>query len=92
MPPLAFQQPKDFYQNATNLHLMNKKDLHLTWHIFYQELYGWRTVLREATVEPTKCAELATGHLYFIEMIDASTEGVEDIVVRENEAVKPAVF
>ena len=46
------------------------------------------SVLREAT----KCSELVTGHPDFIGIVDASTEGVGDIVVGGNEAVKPTVF
>jgi len=48
--------------------------------------------LREATAEPTKCAELVTGHPNFIGIVDASTEGVGGIVVGKNEAVKHTVF
>ena len=58
----------------------------------YQELDGWRTLLREATVTPTQCTELVSGTPDFIGIVDASTEGVGGIVVGENDAVHPTVF
>ena len=51
------------------------------------------TLLREATVTPTKCTELVTGAPDFIGIVDdASTEGVGGIVVGKNDAIYPIVF
>ena len=58
----------------------------------YQELDGWLTMLREATVEPTRCKELVSGHPDIVGIVDASKEGVGGIVVGENEPITPTVF
>jgi hypothetical protein len=58
----------------------------------YQELDGWLTLLREATVAPTKCTELVTAHPDLIGIVDASTEGVGGVLVGENKEVVPVVF
>jgi hypothetical protein len=56
-----------------------------------RELVGWRTLLREATAKPTKCACLVSGHPDYIGIVDASTEGVGAIAVGELTAMKPTV-
>ena len=60
--------------------------------LVYQELEGWRTFLKEALVEPTKCSQLITRHPDIIGIVDAAKEGVGGVVVGENEAIQPTVF
>ena len=58
----------------------------------YQELSGWKDLLREGTSSPTKCTQLVTGHPDGIGIVDASKEGVGGIVVGENMPIVPTVF
>ena len=51
-----------------------------------------RTLLRESTLAPTKCAELVPGWPDFVGIKDASSHGVGGIVVGENAACIPTVF
>ena len=51
-----------------------------------------RTLLRESTLAPTKCAELVTGWPDFVGIKDASSHGVGGIIVGENVACIPTVF
>jgi hypothetical protein len=51
-----------------------------------------RTLLRESTLVPTKCAELVTGWPDFVGVKDASGHGVGGIIVGEKEACVPTVF
>jgi len=59
--------------------------------VLYQELECWRSVLREATAEPTKCTELVTGYPDFIGIADALTERVGGIAVVKKEGFNPTV-
>ena len=61
--------------------------------LLYQELDGWKKLLIAATLHPTPCAELVSGHPDGIGIVDAaSTEGVGGVVVGENDAMVPTVF
>lgn len=51
-----------------------------------------RTLLREATKEPTRCAELVTGPPGYVGVKDASVHGVGGVVIGETKACIPTVF
>ena len=51
-----------------------------------------RTLLRESTLVPTKCAELVSGWPDFAGIKDASSHGVGGIIVGETDACVPTVF
>ena len=51
-----------------------------------------RTLLREATKEPTKCSELVTGPPGYVGVKDASVHGVGGIVIGEEKECIPTVF
>jgi hypothetical protein len=51
-----------------------------------------RTLLREASANPTPCKELVMGHPEYIGVKDASVHGVGGIIVGENKKCVPTVF
>jgi hypothetical protein len=51
-----------------------------------------RTLLREATKDPTKCSELVMGEPDFIGVKDASIYGVGGVIIGEEEECVPTVF
>jgi hypothetical protein len=51
-----------------------------------------RTLLREATLRPTKCSELVMGDPDFVGVKDASVHGVGGIIIGESMACVPTVF
>jgi hypothetical protein len=51
-----------------------------------------RTLLRESTLEPTRCSELVMGWPEFVGVMDASGEGVGGVVVGEDAACVPTVY
>ena len=51
-----------------------------------------RTLLREATMDPTPCRELVMGEPDFVGVKDASKEGVGGFIVGENAECVPTVF
>jgi hypothetical protein len=55
-------------------------------------LEGCRTLLRESTVEPTKCRELICGLPDYVGIVDASRHGVGGVVFGETSACTPTVF
>ena len=55
-------------------------------------LEGCRTLLRESTLEPTRCRELVTGWLDYIGIVDASGHGAGGVVFGEESACTPVVF
>jgi hypothetical protein len=55
-------------------------------------LSDMRTLLREASKEPTKCSELVMQHPHFIGVKDASVHGVGGVIFGEGKARKPTVF
>jgi hypothetical protein len=54
-------------------------------------LEGCQTLLRESTVEPTKCRELICGWPDYVGIIDASSHGFMGIVFGETSACTPTV-
>lgn len=67
------------------MHLSRNKKL-------FQAIRDCKTLLKESTVRPTKCAELVSGYPDFIGVKDASGHGVGGIIVGENEGCVPTVF
>jgi len=67
------------------VHLSRNKKL-------FQAIRDCKTLLKESTVRPTKCAELVSGYPDFIGVKDASGHGVGGIIVGENEGCVPTVF
>jgi hypothetical protein len=55
-------------------------------------LEGRRALLRESTVEPTKCRELICGWPDYVGIVNASGHGVGGIVFGESSACTPSVF
>ena len=55
-------------------------------------LKDMRTLIREATAEPTKCKELVMGHPDHVGVKDASLHGVGGVIVGEGKACIPTVF
>ena len=51
-----------------------------------------RTLIREATKEPTKCRELVMGAPDYVGVKDASVHGVGGFIVGENKECLPTVF
>ena len=51
-----------------------------------------RTILREATRDPTKCSELVMGEPDYVGVKDASVHGVGGIIIGENKSCIPTVF
>jgi hypothetical protein len=51
-----------------------------------------RTLLREATKDPTRCKELVMGEPDFIGVKDASLYGVGGVIIGENKECVPTVF
>lgn len=51
-----------------------------------------RTLLRESTLNPTRCRELVSGWPDYIGVKDASVHGVGGVIVGENKACVPTVF
>jgi hypothetical protein len=50
------------------------------------------TLLRESTLEPTRCNELVSGWPDFIGVKDASSHGVGGVIIGEHSACPPIVF
>ncbi len=55
-------------------------------------LEGCHTLLRESTVEPTKCCKLICGWPDYVGIVDASGHGIEDVVFGETSACTLTVF
>ena len=55
-------------------------------------LEGCRTLLRESTIEPTRCQELVSGWPDYIGIVDASGHGVGRVVFGELTQCTPVVF
>jgi hypothetical protein len=53
---------------------------------------GCRTLLRESTMEPTRCREVVAGWPDYIGIVDASGHGAGGVVLGENLACTPLVF
>jgi hypothetical protein len=51
-----------------------------------------RTLLREATIRPTKCSELVMGAPDFVGVKDASVHGVGGVIIGENTECVPTLF
>jgi hypothetical protein len=51
-----------------------------------------RTILREATRNPTKCSELVMGEPDYVGVKDASVHGVGGIIIGDNKKCVPTVF
>ena len=60
--------------------------------LLYQAISDCRTLLRESTVAPTKCAELVAAWPDFVGVKDASGHGIGGVIVGENKACVPTVF
>ena len=65
--------------------------LHRNKHL-QQAVADCRTLLRESTTAPTKCAELVAAWPDFVGVKDASGHGVGGVIVGENKACVPTVF
>jgi hypothetical protein len=55
-------------------------------------LSDMRTLLREASKEPTRCSELVMQNPHYIGVKDASVHGVGGVIFGEGKACKPTVF
>eukprot|EP00956_Cyclotella_meneghiniana_P024898 scaffold50779_cov23-Cyclotella_meneghiniana.AAC.1 len=55
-------------------------------------LRDMRTIIREATAEPTKCRELVMGPPDFVGVQDASIYGMGAVIIGEEKACIPTVF
>jgi hypothetical protein len=75
--------------------LLRKKPAFVYLHRNKKLLHGvkdCRTLLREATLRPTKCSELVMGAPDFVGVKDASVHGVGGVIIGENTEYVPTLF